>query len=85
VSRVVAGDGSMTIASGYLFAGKSGGGPPSEIEDITTKITMQAGGRPYYDLVALLKNGKKVTAGHAGRDKHEAEWLVATIKRALHL
>jgi hypothetical protein len=44
---------------------------------------MQGGGRPYYDIVAVTKNGKTLTAGHSVRDKHEAEWLAATIKRAL--
>jgi hypothetical protein len=83
VSRVVAGDGSLTIASGYLFGTKERSWATSEIDDVTTRITMQAGGRPYYDIVAVTKNGKKATAGHSVRDKHEAEWLAATIKRAL--
>ena len=85
VSRVVAGDGSLTIATGYLFATKERSWGASEIDDVTTKITMQAGGRPYYDIVAVTKNGKRLTAGHSVRDKHEAEWLAATIKRALRL
>jgi hypothetical protein len=46
---------------------------------------MQAGGRPYYDIVAVTKNGRKVTAGHSVRDKHEAEWLAATVQHALRL
>jgi hypothetical protein len=83
VSRVVAGDGSLAIASGYLVAGNARSFAAAEIEDVTTKITMQAGGRPYYDIVAVTRNGKKATAGHAVRDKHEAEWLAATIKHAL--
>jgi hypothetical protein len=29
------------------------------------------------------KEGKKITAGRAVRDKREAEWLAATIKQAL--
>jgi hypothetical protein len=84
VSRVVAGDGSLAIASGYLFPGKDRSWAAAEIDDVTTRITMQAGGRPYYDIIAVTKNGKKVTAGHSVRDKHEAEWLAATIKHALH-
>jgi hypothetical protein len=85
VTRVVAGDGSLTIASGYLLAGNERSWTASEIEDVTTRITMQAGGRPYYDVVAVTKSGKKVTAGNAVRDKREAEWLAATIKHALRL
>jgi hypothetical protein len=83
VSRVVAGDGSLSIGTGYLIPGGERSWVASEIDDVTTRITMQAGGRPYYDVVAVTKNGKKVTAGHSVRDKHEAEWLAATIKRAL--
>ncbi len=85
VTRVVAGDGSLTVASGYLFATNERSWAASEIGDITTKVTMQAGGRPYYDVVAVTRSGKKVTAGNAVRDKHEAEWLAATIKHALRL
>jgi hypothetical protein len=84
-SRVVAGDGSLTIASGYLFPANERSWARSEIEDVTTKITMRAGGRPYYDIVAVTRNGKRLTAGHSVRDKHEAEWLAATINRALRL
>jgi hypothetical protein len=84
-SRVEAGDGNLTVASGYLFPGRARTWSASEISDLTTKITMQAGGRPYYDIVAVTKDGKKVTAGHAVRDKHEAEWLAATLKQALRL
>jgi hypothetical protein len=83
VTRVVASDGNLSIASGYLFPTKERSWPALEIDDVTTKVTMQAGGRPYYDVVALTRSGKKVTAGNAVRDKHEAEWLAATIKHAL--
>jgi len=83
VSRVVAGDGSLAIASGFLFPGKDRSWAAAEIDDVTTRITMQAGGRPYYDIIAVTRSGKKVTAGHSVRDKHEAEWLAATIKHAL--
>ena len=46
-------------------------------------IGMQAGNVPYYDLEVRLKNAKKVVAGRSVRDKREAEWLAATIKREL--
>jgi hypothetical protein len=46
---------------------------------------MQAGSRPYYDLIILLKNGKRVTVGRSMRDKREAEWLALTMKNALGL
>jgi hypothetical protein len=40
-------------------------------------------GRLYYDVEIRRNDGKKVVAGRAVRDKREAEWLAATIKRAL--
>jgi hypothetical protein len=83
VSRVAAGNGGLTVASGYLATGGGRTLPASAIDDVTTRITMQAGARPYYDIVVTTKEGKKITAGHAVRDKREAEWLAATIKQAL--
>jgi hypothetical protein len=77
------GDGRLTVASGYLFPEREQSWAASEIDDVTTKISMQAGGTPYYDVVAITKSGSKLTAGHSVRDKHEAEWLAASIKRAL--
>ncbi len=83
VSRVVAGSGSLTVASGYLAVGGGRTLPASAIDDGTTRITMQAGARPYYDVVVSTKEGKTITAGRAVRDKREAEWIAATIKQAL--
>jgi hypothetical protein len=73
----------LTVASGYLATGGGRTLPASAIDDVTTRITMQAGARPYYDIVVTTKEGKKITAGRAVRDKREAEWLAATIKQAL--
>lgn len=55
----------------------------AEIADVRTKIGMQAGGSAYYDLVLVRTDGRSVTAGHGIRDKREAEWLAATLERAL--
>ncbi|HEX3233413.1 MAG TPA: hypothetical protein VHR41_04415 [Gemmatimonadales bacterium] len=82
-SRVVAGNGSLTLASGYLVTGGGQTLPASAVDDVTTRITMQSGTRPYYDIVVLTKAGKKLTAGRAVRDKREAEWLAGTVKQAL--
>jgi hypothetical protein len=46
---------------------------------------MQAGSRPYYDVLVVRINGKQVAAGRWVRDKGEAEWLAATIKEELGL
>jgi hypothetical protein len=83
VSRVVAGNGSLTLASGYIMAGGERTLPASGIHDVTTRIGMQAGTRPYYDIVVNTKDGEKVIVGRAVREKREAEWLAATIAQAL--
>jgi hypothetical protein len=83
VSRVVAGSGSLTVASGHIAAGGARTLPASAIQDVTTRIGMQSGTRPCYDIVVNTKDGKKVIAGRALRDKREAEWLAATIRQTL--
>jgi hypothetical protein len=83
VSRVAAGNGSLTLASGYLVPGGGRTLPASTIDDVVPRITMQSGTRPYYDIVVVTKAGKKLTAGRAVRDKREAEWLARTIKQSL--
>ena len=50
---------------------------------MATKITMQAGATPYYDVIIVRKDGKNVSVGSGVRDKHEAEWLAATIRSGL--
>ena len=83
VTTVVAANGSLTVASGYVMTGAERTLPASAIQDVTTRIGMQAGTRPYYDIVVNTRDGKKVIAGRALRDKREAEWLAATIKQAV--
>jgi hypothetical protein len=83
VTRVTADAGTVVLSSGYLLPARERRLPMSEIADVKAKIGMQAGGAPYYDLVLVGTDGRSVTAGHALRDKREAEWLAATLKQAL--
>jgi hypothetical protein len=85
VSRVIAQPGSLIIAQGYLSAGGERTIPAPQIADIKLRIGMQAGLRPYYDVMVVKTNGKQVAAGRWVRDKREAEWLAATLKSALEL
>jgi hypothetical protein len=85
LSRVTATAGTLLVDSGLGWTGKEQSLPAGTIADVTTAIGMQAGGTPYYDVVIRQKDGKKVIAGRAVRDKLEAEWLALTIKRALGL
>jgi hypothetical protein len=85
VSRAVANSGSLAYAHGYLSPGGERTIALQEIEDLSIRIGMQAGSRPYYDVVVVRKNGKPVPLGRAVRNKREAEWLAGTLKQALGL
>jgi hypothetical protein len=83
VSRVTVDSGTVTVATGYLEPGRERRLMAAEVADVVTAIGMQAGNTVYYDVVIRRKDGKKTTAGRSVRDKCEAEWLAATIKKAL--
>jgi hypothetical protein len=83
VSRVTVDPGTVAVASGYLSPGRDRILSASEIADVSTAIGMQAGSTPYYDVVIRGKDGKKVIAGRAVREKREAEWLALMISREL--
>jgi hypothetical protein len=75
----------LVVAQGYFYPGRERTIPTAEISEVSIKVGMQAGSRPYYDLTVVLKNDKQVTAGRALRDKREAEWLALTVRNALGL
>jgi hypothetical protein len=83
VSRVTVDSGMLTVATGYLGPGRERKLTAGEVADVVAAIGMQAGKTVYYDVVIRRKDGKKTTAGRSVRDKREAEWLAATIKKAL--
>jgi hypothetical protein len=85
VTRVVVDGGTVTLASGFVVPTAERRFGAAEIADVTTTIGMQTGGTPYYDIVLLRADGKRLTAARAVRDKREAEWLAAAIKRAMAL
>lgn len=72
----------ITIAHGYLHPGREQRIQASEVADLSTRIGMQAGSTPYYDVVVLRKDGRSVTAGRSVRDKREAEWLALILRDA---
>jgi hypothetical protein len=80
VSRVTAGDGAVSVASGLLTASRERRLAAAEVAEVTTRIGMQAGGTPYYDVVLVRRDGKKVVAGRGIRDKREAEWVAGLIR-----
>ena len=83
VSRVTADAGTLTWATGYLSPGRERMLHGSEIADVIVSIGMQAGTTVYYDVAVVRKNSKKIKVGRSVRDKREAEWLAATIKKAI--
>ncbi len=62
--------------------------PAADVSKLKLKVGMQSGGRagtPYYDLRAVLLNGREQTLAGSIRDKHQAEWLAAQMSAALGL
>jgi hypothetical protein len=80
VSRVTAGDGAVSVASGLVTASRERRLPAGEVAEVITRIGMQAGGTPYYDVVVVRRDGKKMVAGRGIRDKREAEWVARLIR-----
>ncbi len=83
-SRVVAQAGTLLVQKGWLGSGKTRAITATEIADLHTKITAQQGGAtgtPYYSLQAALNTGRTVTLGENVRNKEEAEWLAAEMRR----
>jgi hypothetical protein len=83
VSRLTVGDGSIIVGRGLLAPLRDQRMATEDIAEVTTRIGMQVGGTPYYDLILVRKDGRKVSAGRAIRDKREAEWLADTVREAL--
>jgi hypothetical protein len=83
VTRVLAGDGEVTVATGWLVARHERTLRTAEIAGVTARIGSQQGNVPLYDISIETTAGKRVAAGRSVRDKHEAEWLAAAIMRAI--
>jgi hypothetical protein len=80
--------GNVTVRGGLLSLGPRHVVPCSEISEIHIPIGMQMGnasGTPYYNIQLVCGDGRKITAGQSLRDKQEAEWLVAEMKKAAGL
>ncbi len=83
VSRVTTGDGAVRVASGLITAGRERLVATPDVAEVVTRIGMQAGGTPYYDVIVVQRNGKKVVAGRGIRDKREAEWVAGLIREGV--
>jgi len=83
VTRVMAGDGQVAVATGWLMPGRERTLRAAEIAGVTARIGYQQGNTPFYDVSIETTAGKRIVAGRAVRDKREAEWLAATIMNAI--
>jgi hypothetical protein len=83
VTRVIAGDGQVTIATGWLTPQRERTVGAGDIKGVTTRITSQQGDTAFYDITIETTAGTRVAAGRSIRDKREAEWLAATIAKAV--
>ncbi|HEU5303725.1 MAG TPA: hypothetical protein VFU40_03690 [Gemmatimonadales bacterium] len=85
VSQVNVDAGELSVATGYLYPGRARTVAALEIADVAAVMGMRSGRVPYYDVTVIRKNGRKIRAGRSVRDKREAEWLAAVIRKALGL
>jgi hypothetical protein len=83
VTRVIAGDGRVAVASGWLGPRRERTILAGEIADVVVKIGAQSGSTPLYDVILATTSGEGVAAGGGIRDKREAEWLAGVIRRAV--
>jgi hypothetical protein len=83
VTRVTAGDGAVTVATGWLLPRRERTLRAAEVMEVTTRIGSEAGRTPYYDVTLVTTAGKRVAAGGGIGDKREAEWLAGVIRRAV--
>jgi hypothetical protein len=82
-THVICEDSGIWVKSGLLGFGRIRHIPVDDIDDITHKIGMHVGKRPYYDIKIERTDGKTVYAGRAIRDKREAEWLIERMVSAV--
>jgi hypothetical protein len=83
VTRVMVGEGKVTVATGWLSPRRERTLRASEVAGVSARIGSQSGTTPYYDIAIETTAGNRIPAGGTVRDKREAEWLAATILKAL--
>lgn len=81
VTRVRINRDGLTIRNSIL--GLGGTNTVVVVENITVDIGMQFGQTPYYDIMVVKSDEKKIRAGGSIRDKREAEALAAAMRAAL--
>ncbi len=85
-TRLVIEAGEARLTRGFLGVGPVRVFRCADLKDIRLTIGMQSGdrnGTPYYTLTLLDRFDTSYSAGRYIRDKREAEWLAAEIKRRI--
>ena len=82
-TRVTASRTGLTITSRILGLRWSFSVPAAAIEQVKLTVGMQVGMTPYYDLKIARAGDRPVTVSTMLRDRHEAEWLAAELRKAL--
>jgi len=82
-TSVVAGPAGLAITRRLLGLSWSSAASTREIGGITLSVGLQIGMTPYYDLKIARATGRPLTISAMLRDKREAEWLAAEIRRSL--
>ena len=82
-TRVLAGPAGLAITSGIFGLSWTRSAPTDDVGDISLKVGMQVGMVPYYDLKIARRSGRPLTISAMLRNKREAGWLAAEIKKSL--
>lgn len=82
-SRISVGEGSISVASGWLVPGRARKFDTASIDDLSLKLGEQIMGTPYYDIVLQVAGRRPNRVARGIRDKREAEWLMSRLVTAL--
>jgi hypothetical protein len=81
-TRVLANPGMLTISSGFLSESRVHRIPASQILRISFKTSMTFNDREFLNIVVILNDGKRFTAGTDVESHIEARWLAAEMAKS---
>ena len=73
----------LVVRTSILGLRKTRRAPLDAVGHFITRVGMQAGKTPYYQVHAVLTDDKTITAGDGIREKREADWLIRAFTDAL--
>jgi len=75
----------IRVTTRFLFLSSTHRIRPDQVERIILRIGMRSGNTSYHDVRLVTRGGKKLLLGTSLRDKREAEWIAAHVRRAAGL